>query len=335
MTTIYVFELNENKYYITEFKNDVIEPIKDMVKKLVSENDFDKINSLLTEKLGATLSSFEWIQKYPIKKIAEIKENSNLEKVSIYYIKEYGIDNVRSDMYKDIVLSPTVIKYIDDILLNSDAPVPIRIKLIDEEINKLKSTFDFITENNVVIGKYLKYKHDFYLSIKDCTLRNKANDIEFNVLIPNFIDIYLKSMKDLVDSDESTEIKYKLEKYFSNHKIVEEIANTLLLQKKNQKLIFKYGTLDEINKKLASMLYRKIDLINMLEMDDIQEEEEEEEEEEDEEDGNEEGESDDDEDDDDEDEEEEQNKCNDCGESTVQLVLIDDKPALKCLNCDG
>ena len=42
MTIVYVFELNENKYYITEFKNDVIEPIKEMVKKLVSENDFEK-----------------------------------------------------------------------------------------------------------------------------------------------------------------------------------------------------------------------------------------------------------------------------------------------------
>jgi hypothetical protein len=245
---------------------------------------------------------------------------------------EYGIDNVRSDIYKDIELSPSVVKYIDDILLNSDAPVPIRIKLLDEEINKLKSTFDFITENNVVIDKYLKYKHNSYLSIRDSITRTKVNEIDFNVLIPNFIDTYIKSMKDLVNSDECNEMKSTLEKYFSNHKIVEEIANTLLLQKKNQKLIFKYGTLDEINKKLASMLYRKIDLINMLEMDDIQEEEEEEEEEEEDESGDEDDEE---EEEEEEEEEKEQNKCNDCGESTVQLVLIDDKPTLKCLNCDG
>jgi hypothetical protein len=329
MTTVYVFELNENKYYITEFKNDVIEPIKEMVKKLVSENDFEKINSLLTENLGGTLSSIEWIQKYPIKKIAQIKENSNLEKVSIYYIKEYGIDNVRSDMYKDIELSSSVVKYIEDILLNSNDPVPIRIKLIDEEINKLKSTFDFITENNVIIDNYLKYKHNLVFPMKDCTLKNKVNDIDFNVLIPNFVDVYIKSMTDFINPDECIEIKSTLEKYFSNHKIVEEIANTLLLKKKNEKLIYKYGTLDEINKKLASMLYRKIDLINMLEMDDIQEEESEEDEEE------EEDEEDDEEDEDEDEEEEEENKCNDCGESTVQLVLVDDKPTLKCLNCDA
>lgn len=334
MTTVYIFELIENKYYITEFKNDVIEPIKEMVKNLVSENDFEKINSLLTKNLGDTLSSLEWIKKYPIKKIAQIKENSNLEKVSIYYIKEYGIDNVRSDMYKDIELSPSVVKYIGDILLNSDTPIPIRIKLIDEEINKLKSTFDFISENDVIINTYLKYKHNLVFPIKDSNLQNKVNDIDFNVLIPNFIDVYMKSMTDFINSDECIEIKSILEKYFSNHKIVEEIANTLLLQKKNEKLIYKYGTLDEINKKLASMLYRKIDLINMLEMDDIQEEESEKEEDDDE-DNEDEEEEEEDEEGEEEEEEEEENKCNDCGESTVQLVLVDDKPTLKCLNCDA
>jgi len=57
--------------------------------------------------------------------------------------------------------------------------------------------------------------------------------------------------------------------FFSDHKIVEEIANASLLKKKNEKLIFKYGTLDKINEKLSTMLYKKIDLINSLEFDDF------------------------------------------------------------------
>ena len=61
--------------------------------------------------------------------------------------------------------------------------------------------------------------------------------------------------------------------YFSDHKIVEEIANASLLQKKNEYLIFKYGTLDKINEKLSTMLYKKIDLINNLEFDDMTDDE--------------------------------------------------------------
>ena len=392
MTTIYVFELEDNKYYISEFKNEVIEPIKELINKLVSDTNSEQSKSLLTQNLGATISSIEWIKKYPIKTIAEIKENANLEKISIYYIKEYGLDNVRSDMCKDIELKEEIVKYIQNILNNSDAPVPVRIKLIDHEINKLKSTFDFIDENNKVIDKYLKYSLNVFVQQVQQKLQQQQNlnqqqlqqlqqqqqqqqlqfqqqiqqqilqiqqqmhlqqaetsqiikklcDQQINILIPNFIDAFIKSLKqespsnsprrnkftDLTNSDNSTKIKSLLEDYFSNHKIIEEIANTLLLQKKNQKLTSKYGTLEEINKQLTSLLYRKIDLINMLEMDDIEEEEYVDNDEEEDDDDDEEDEDDEDDDDD------EDNKCEDCGESTVQLVMIDNKPTLKCTNCD-
>ena len=341
MTTIYVFELNENKYYITEFKNEIIEPIKEMVKKLVPENDSDKIKSLLIQNLGTTISSFEWIKKYPIKTIAEIKENSNIEKVSIYYIKEYGLENVRSDMCKDIELSDNLVKYIQTILNHSDLPVPIRIKLIDQEINKLKSTFNFITENNIIIDKYLKYSLYGVIRLLSNHLfdkfANQLNDKQINVLIPNFIDTFIKSMKENFSSnlDDYIKIKVILEEYFFNQKILEEISNALLLKKKIEKLISKYGTLDELNKKIVNMLNRKIELIHMLELDDIQEDEDEDDSDEDDSDD----EDDEDDEEDEEDEEDEDNKnvenrCDDCGEGTVQLVLVNNKPTLKCMNCD-
>ena len=53
----------------------------------------------------------------------------------------------------------------------------------------------------------------------------------------------------------------KLEKYFSNHKILEEIANALLLQTQTKQMISKYGTLEEINDKITNMFQKKIILL--------------------------------------------------------------------------
>jgi hypothetical protein len=166
MSTIYVFELVEGKYYITEFKNDVIESIESMIKKLIPENDPIKFNSLLTQNLGAIISSIEWIQKYPIKKIAEVKENKNLENIFIEYVKKYSMDNVRCDLYKELKLSDNDIKYIENILDESKESTLKRIQFIDKEITKLKSVNDFIKKNIMNIDKYLNYN-----------IRNKIQEI--------------------------------------------------------------------------------------------------------------------------------------------------------------
>jgi len=154
-TTVYVFKLNEDKYYISEFNNDIIEPIEKMIEKLVPNNDPEKIQSLLTQNLGTTISSLEWIKKYPIKSVC--KTNYNLEKITSNYMKNYGIDNVRSDVYKDLELSEDTIEYIDCIISESSEPISKRIKQIDFEINKLKKIYDIITNNNTIISKYEYY----------------------------------------------------------------------------------------------------------------------------------------------------------------------------------
>lgn len=169
MSTIYVFELVEGKYYITEFKNDVIEPIKSMIKKLIPENEPIKFNSLLTQNLGAIISSIEWIQKYSIKTIAEIKENKNLENIFMEYVKKYTINNVRSDVYKELELSDSNIKYIENILNESKESPLKRIQFIDNEITKLKSANDFIKKNIESIDKFLNY--NIYYEIEK--FRNK------------------------------------------------------------------------------------------------------------------------------------------------------------------
>jgi len=325
MTSVYVFMLKEDKFYISEFNNDIIEPIERMIKKIVPENDSKKIQSLLTDYLGSTISSLEWIKKYPIEYVT--KSKIKLEKITIQYMETYGIDNVRSNIFKDIKLSEDIIESIEDSIKTfkikkkeSSETISMRIKKIDFEIYNLKKVYDTITINNKTINKYENYglgniinyyngkdkTQEKYKIILDklCRLNqeqvqqlrqqqqqqqiqqhlqrinqkvtqppnfhpkgeNKSINIEtqirstVNLLLPNFTEIY-----------EEIYGNYKeyFSDYFSDHKIVEEIASASLLKKKNEKLIFKYGTLQKINEALSKMLYEKIDLINSMEMDDI------------------------------------------------------------------
>jgi len=316
-TTVYVFKLDSDKYYISEFNNDIIEPIEEMIKKLVPNNDSEKIESLLTQNLGATISSLPWIKIYPIKSVC--KTNYNLEKITSNYMRNHGIDNVRSDLYQDVELSEDIIKDINLIINESSEPISKRIKQIDFEISKLKKIFDIITNNNYYISKYEKYSmHNItqYVQRRANEIKQKIQEItrcqnitpaipkgekgfhtkeilddklwnaksESEYLNKKFQELWRNQQlngsqmgctMNLISPNFKEILNDKVYKdYFSSdHKIVEEIANASLLQKKNEKLIFKYGTLDKINEKLSTMLYKKIDLINSLEFDDISDDE--------------------------------------------------------------
>lgn len=301
MTTVYAFKLEQNKFYISEFKNDIIEPIEKMIEKLVPDNDSEKIQLLLTQNLGTTVSSLEWIKKYPIKSVC--KTNYNLEKITSNYMKNYGIDNVRSDLYKDLELSEDTIEYINCIISESSEPISKRIKLIDFEINKLKKIYDIITNNNTTIWKYENYslnniigyvqnrlnilasKMQQLKQIQSINKIQKEDDNltktkqEYEYLNKRFQELNREIQKgpniiNLLSFDFKESLNDKVyEDYFLNYKIIEEVANALLLQKKNEKLIFKYGTLDQINQKLIMMFNKKIDLIHSLDIDDISDEE--------------------------------------------------------------
>jgi hypothetical protein len=315
MSTIYVFELKETKYYISEFKNELIDTIESMIEKLLSRKG-NNYKQLLTQNLAVTLSSIEYITKYPIQTIHEIYENTSLEKVSISYMKKYGIDNVRSDLYKEIVLSDTDVKYINNLLNDSLEPVSKRIEIIDKKVKELKGVFNIIEQNNSVIEKYMNYNlfnnitnklHELnqktqiqlknlqkqglqqknakrmqYHEIEQVHIEINQQKLQFQSLqlqslqleinkvrqdIPNTVDTLSFNFFEICIKnklkDYSKNIISIFEEHFLNHKLVEKIADALLLQKKNEKLISKYGTLEEINYKISNMLYNKLDLIRI------------------------------------------------------------------------
>jgi 5-bromo-4-chloroindolyl phosphate hydrolysis protein len=294
MSAAYVFELYERKFYITELKNDIIEPIETMIKKIIPDNDSEKIKTLLTQNLATTLSSIKWIEYFPIKSIFEIKHNYNLETVFIKYVKEFGIDNVRCDLYKNMDLTDNEIKYIQDNLNKSKEPIENQLKNIDQEIDNLKKILDILNKNNTVINQYLKYNSGALQSaiyqeiqiqnqnhilrtingnqIKVTSLQKyhqKLNGFYINLLNNNFIDIFIAENLKNEDHIIIDIIKPVLENFFSNHTILEGIANALYLQKSNEKLISIYGKLDNISKTLTTLMYKKIELLHQLELDDI------------------------------------------------------------------
>jgi len=275
MATVYVFKLESEKYYITEFKNDIIRPII----KYITDSDSNKRDLLLIQNLKIIIPSFEWIEKFPIIQIFEKLSNQNLENTFIRYIKICGIDNVRCDLYKNIVYSEIDIKNIQNKLDKSMEPIPDQIKSIDIEINDLKSIYDLITANNLIINKYISYS-DNNLRLELLTKTGKCSIYEYpkiqkfrdivqrniftiNTLQPFFITYCLDGLNDdYLDSTDMLDfIVSVLEKYFSNHKILEEIANALLLQTQTKQMISKYGTLEEINDKLANMFQKKMILL--------------------------------------------------------------------------
>jgi hypothetical protein len=297
MTTIYVFKLNEDKFYISEFQNDIINSIHQMIEKLIQDKQSVNYKNLFVQNLGTALCNIDWIKKYPIESIVETKENISSESLTYQYMKNYGIDNVRSDLYKEINFTEDELVDIKDILNYNDEPVKERIKKLDIEINKLKKIFDAITNNNAIVLRYLNYDisqiiyHNQEYQVTKSQQQKKVNDElrklqqqgvtvlshteqykqiiqqigscnDINLLTPNFINSYINkyNFKDVT-------IRKALEDFFSNYKIIEEIANALFLKKTNETLISNYGTLDKINKKISSMLYRKIKLLH--ELDDI------------------------------------------------------------------
>lgn len=297
MTTIYVFKLNEDKFYISEFQNDIINSIHQMIEKLIQDKQSDNYKNLFVQNLGTAISTIDWIKKYPIESIVETKENISSESLTYQYMKNYGIDNVRSDLYKEINFTEGELIFIKDILNYYDEPVKERIKKLDIEINKLKKIFDAITNNNVIVFRYLNYPISQIMNnnqeyhVTKSQQQKKVNDElrklqqqgvsvlfhteqykqiiqqigscnDINLLIPNFINSYINKY-----NFEDVTIRKALEDFFSNYKIIEEITNALFLKKTNETLISNYGTLDEINKKISSMLHRKIELLH--ELDDI------------------------------------------------------------------
>lgn len=308
MTSIYVLELNDNKYYITEIENDINNDNKNIVTKI------------------ELIKMLPWIKKQEIKSLRKMNDTTKtIRTASIEYIKKYGIENVRSDLIQSENIDPSILAEI-----NSTTYDKVKFASLDNEINMLKNIHDTITNNETTLNKYKqifladtniinKYKNVYDLLIQ----MNKLTVVEFNLLKPGFSEEYTMHITQIlkkIKGDNTTEslqtnltpeeLESTLKKFFSDFETLEEISNGLVIQKKNEKLISKYGSIEEIKDKLTKLFAEKIILLQSLNIDDLSETDFQNDEEDDDEEDDDEDEDEDEEDDEEEDEDEEEEEDN-------------------------
>lgn len=82
MIKVYVLSLKNNKFYLGTSHN---------VKKRFNE-------------LKSNINTIEFLKLYPPIKIVEIIDHESLEEATLRYFSLYEVDNVRSDVYNEIII---------------------------------------------------------------------------------------------------------------------------------------------------------------------------------------------------------------------------------------
>lgn len=98
MIIVYVFQCDNNKYYIGTSKEGVA-------------------------KMELPLNDLEWIKKYPIVNVIDVfptPYSSIVDKTTILYMKKFGIDNVRGGKYRQFELSDFDKKKIAEFIENNN-----------------------------------------------------------------------------------------------------------------------------------------------------------------------------------------------------------------------
>ena len=122
METLCIFKLQENKYFIHKVKNDDLKEIIEMIACDFLMNDWDKLHTPsfdFNKKNYIEKLNLEWTNKYKLismKKMELITDNNIFNKKLLEYIKKYGFDNVRSDIFKDIELTKDYYKILYSIM---------------------------------------------------------------------------------------------------------------------------------------------------------------------------------------------------------------------------
>ena len=127
MSSICIFKLQENKYYVTELTSEHIrESVFNKGRKNESDDKFlEIIKMFMIDVLIKNLNNVEWLKKYPvvdIDKIFPVLSIFDEDKWTKDYMFKYGINNVRGSFYQDI--------FLEDYITNN----------IENELNKFKAT---------------------------------------------------------------------------------------------------------------------------------------------------------------------------------------------------
>jgi len=179
ITSIYVFLLNENKYFISKMKKEQI--------NMLTENKYNNLSQIFE-------NGIEWLTTYPIINTMNIIESDNIDSIVKYHMSSYGIDNVRGGKYYQMILDDELLDELQNEQKNDYLENFNTISAIDEEIENL---YRLNEESIKLINKY-----EPLINIKFCYKNQpiicnyfEENFIPFNIIKDN-IDDLIKSYYD-------------------------------------------------------------------------------------------------------------------------------------------
>jgi len=119
MSSICIFKLQDNKYYVTELTSQHIrESVFNKGRNNESDDEFVEIVKMfMIDVLIKNLTNVDWLKKYPvvdIDKIFPVLSIFDEDKWTKDYMFKYGIDNVRGSFYQDIILEDYNINNIEN-----------------------------------------------------------------------------------------------------------------------------------------------------------------------------------------------------------------------------
>jgi hypothetical protein len=145
-----IFTLENKKYYIKQYQQDLIDSITNMVEKLNNPE-------LFLNTLKPTVQNISWIIENPIISY-KIVNTEKLEDTTVQLMKQFGMQSTRSDLCPDAYINFEESEYLRGRINEEEQPVMDRIAILDGQIEVLKdvNTKLDVTKYTNITKKFLK-----------------------------------------------------------------------------------------------------------------------------------------------------------------------------------
>jgi hypothetical protein len=270
-----IFTLENKKYYIKQYQQDLIDSITNMVEKLNNPE-------LFLTTLKPTVQNISWIIENPIITY-KIVDTEKLEDTTVQLMKEFGMQSTRSDLCPNAYINFEESEYLRGRINEEEQPVMDRIAILDGQIEVLKDVNRKLDKEAIIKNKYTNYNIFDYQHLltqyEQTILRDFHNTIcrndliKINLLddksIDNFVDNFekymlLPQMKNRFKAANDSEINISeiKDKLFNNSSVLQERIEAKIAKIKYDNLINKYGDKKIIEENLQDLLTKKLKLID-------------------------------------------------------------------------
>jgi len=270
-----IFTLENKKYYIKQYQQDLIDSITNMVEKLNNPE-------LFLNTLKPTVQNISWIIENPIISY-KIVNTEKLEDMTVQLMKQFGMQSTRSDLCPNAYINFEESEYLRGRINEEEQPVMDRIAILDGQIEVLKDVNTKLDFERVIIDNYSDYiKYVLSYHAGQCTpnpdfISNSLTNEEILLIrnsigrTPNKISLYIDNaienyfdslLSNLQLSNSHIIIKTMKEKFLTNYRVTEEIIKAKTAKIKYDKLINKYGDKKIIEENLQDLLIKKLKLID-------------------------------------------------------------------------